>query len=358
MTSKNVRISFGIIVLNGLPFLRYNLRSLYPFAHEIIVVEGACRASVEVCSSTGHSTDGTLEELLRFKNEDDPENKLIIVTAENKGMHDGFWHEKNEMSQAYASHITGDYLWQIDIDEFYLKNDMQYIAVILAEGEVTAISFPFYNFWGGPGYLLDGYADRCEDRRVNRIFKWSPGSRYVSHRPPTVQNAAGVDMSSINWLDSREMRRRGIFMYHYDMILPVQAYRKSRYYSKVEWHQLDGIRVRDWYYDTFENLVDPYHIYTIYTHFSWLRRFDREHPEAVKRMLDDIGHGHIPGISLRRIDDIEVLLNDWRYRWGCIWRLWLVVLPQTWMWSFKMHLRSSLIRIGVWDAVQILRKSN
>ena len=34
------RISFGIIVLNGEPFTRYNLRALYPFAHQIIVAEG------------------------------------------------------------------------------------------------------------------------------------------------------------------------------------------------------------------------------------------------------------------------------------------------------------------------------
>ncbi len=34
------KVTFGIIVLNGEPFTRYCLRSLYPFAHEIIVVEG------------------------------------------------------------------------------------------------------------------------------------------------------------------------------------------------------------------------------------------------------------------------------------------------------------------------------
>jgi len=35
------RITFGMIVLNGEPCVLYNLRALYPFAHEIIVVEGA-----------------------------------------------------------------------------------------------------------------------------------------------------------------------------------------------------------------------------------------------------------------------------------------------------------------------------
>ena len=37
------RVTFGIIVLNGEPFTRYCLRSLYPFAHQIIVVEGGTR---------------------------------------------------------------------------------------------------------------------------------------------------------------------------------------------------------------------------------------------------------------------------------------------------------------------------
>ncbi|MFC1960142.1 hypothetical protein ACFLYO_05490 [Chloroflexota bacterium] len=38
-TNKLPRISFGMIVLNGLPFVSYNLRALYPFAHRIIAVE-------------------------------------------------------------------------------------------------------------------------------------------------------------------------------------------------------------------------------------------------------------------------------------------------------------------------------
>ena len=37
------RITFGIIVLNGEPFVRYNLRAIYPFAHQIIVAEGASK---------------------------------------------------------------------------------------------------------------------------------------------------------------------------------------------------------------------------------------------------------------------------------------------------------------------------
>ena len=106
------RITFGIIVLNGQPFTRYCLRALYPFAHEIIVVEGACKAAAGMATAEGHSSDGTLETLYRFKDEEDPEDKVEIITGE------GFWSEKDEQSQAYTKRATGDYLWQVDIDEF------------------------------------------------------------------------------------------------------------------------------------------------------------------------------------------------------------------------------------------------
>ena len=99
------RLTFGLIILNGQPFIRYNLRALYPFAHQIIVVEGAAPGAAEVATADGHSTDGSLAELYRFQAEEDPEQKIEIVTK------DGFWSEKDEMSQAYAVRATGDYLW-------------------------------------------------------------------------------------------------------------------------------------------------------------------------------------------------------------------------------------------------------
>src|SRR5262245_14627805 len=119
------RISFGIIVFNGEPFIRYNLRALYPFAYQILVVEGACAAAKTIATADGHSTDNTLEILHQFKSDEDPENKLQIITR------DGFWSEKDEQSQAYAAKATGDFLWQVDIDEFYKPEDMEAIINLL-----------------------------------------------------------------------------------------------------------------------------------------------------------------------------------------------------------------------------------
>jgi len=123
--SRLPKVTFGIIVLNGEPFTRYCLRSLYPFAHQIIVVEGATKNARALSTIDGHSNDGTLEALQRFKDEEDPENKVQVITRND------FWDEKDEMSKAYAEQATGDYLWQVDTDEFYKVEDMQAILEML-----------------------------------------------------------------------------------------------------------------------------------------------------------------------------------------------------------------------------------
>ena len=116
----SVNITFGIIVLNGEPFTRYCIRALYPHAHEIIIAEGACEGARNIATADGHSRDGTLELLRRIKRLEDPENKITIVTAEDEGHTDGFWPgEKHEQCRAFAKRATGNYLWQVDIDEFY-----------------------------------------------------------------------------------------------------------------------------------------------------------------------------------------------------------------------------------------------
>ena len=84
-------ISFGIIVLNNEPFTRYLLRQIYAYAGQIIVVEGATPNARSIADEDGHSTDGTLEVLREFAAQEDPDDKVLIVTAEDEGHADGFW---------------------------------------------------------------------------------------------------------------------------------------------------------------------------------------------------------------------------------------------------------------------------
>ena len=309
MRKRNLpKVTFGTIVFNGEPFTRYCLRALYPFAHEIIVVEGACIPAAGVATPDGHSNDGTLETLYQFQAEEDPENKIQIITK------DGLWSEKDEQSQAYAQRATGDYLWQVDIDEFYDPDNVQTVLEMLRDDpEITAVSFKQITFWGGFDYLVDGWYLRRGAEIYHRLFKWGPGYRYVSHRPPTVQNSQGQDLRKLRWIDGYELERRGITLYHYSLLFPKQVEDKARYYEAGPWGVYsDGI-VR-WAYENFLTRVRrPFQVHNVHMYPSWLRRFRGQHPEQILRMKKDIETGLL-NVSCRDNTDIEGLLSLPNYK--------------------------------------------
>jgi glycosyltransferase involved in cell wall biosynthesis len=304
--SKFPRITFGIIVLNGEPFTRYCLRALYPFAHEIIVVEGAARNAAAIATPDGHSTDDTLEVLRKFKAEEDPEDKVQIVVQ------NGFWSEKDEQSQAYAEKATGDYLWQVDIDEFYKPVDMQIIMEMLRNNrEITTVSFKQITFWGGFDYLTDGWYLQWGAGVYHRLFKWGSGYRYVAHRPPTVYDPLGINLRTLKWINGSQLAQQGIFLYHYSFVFPKQVQDKCKYYSQADWagHAIGAV---EWAYNNFFTLKDPFRVHNVYQYPSWLERFEGQHPPEIIRLQNDIHDGRI-SVELRQIDDVEQILRSHSY---------------------------------------------
>ena len=314
MTSV-AKVTFGIIVLNGEPFVRYNLRALYPFAHQIIVVEGAAPAAASIATPDGHSTDGTLEILRDFKVNEDPDNKLTIVTAEDNGYPNGFWPgEKHEQSQAYASRATGDYLWQVDDDEFYRPDDMRAVLEMLRnDPQITAVSFKQITFWGGFDYVTDGWYLRRGGEIYHRLFRWKHGYRYVSHRPPTVHDAGGHDLRKIKWIEGPELARRGILLYHYSLLFPKKVIEKCEYYSRASWVNRTGASL--WAEHNFLRLSRPFRVHNVYDRPSWLDRFRGQHPPQIEAMRRDIEDGNLQ-VQMRGVSDIERLLDSRTYRLG------------------------------------------
>jgi len=334
------RVTFGIIVLNGEPFTRYCLRSLYPFAYEIIVVEGGHEDARSVCTPDGHSIDGTLEALWRFKREEDPENKVQIVTR------DGFWPKRDELgrdrthqSRAYAERATGDYLWQVDIDEFYRPEDMETILVMLREDpSITAVTFPIHTFWGRPDYVVDGWRFRRGGQFFHRLFKWGPGYRYVSHEPPTVYDANGRDLRTLRWVSGKTLARRGIYLYHYALLFPRQVLQKAMINRDekpdclaevVEWAANDYLRLRN-----------PYRVERLYWFPSWLDRFRGRHPPEVMRMMDDISAGRVIE-QLRSMDDVERLLRSKSYQLGRLALKAAEPVDRLCIWAKRQFIRAS-----------------
>jgi len=333
-------VTFGIIVLNGEPFTRYCLRSIYPFAHEIIVVEGGHEDARAVTTPDGHSTDGTLEVLRRFATEEDPEGKVRIVTRE------GFWPKTDELgrhrthqSRAYAERATGDYLWQVDIDEFYRPADMQAVLDMLRDDPaITAVSFDTIPLWGGLDYYSDGWRWRRGKLEFHRLFKWGSGYRYETHEPPTVRDPSGRDLRRVKWVGGRDMARRGIYLYHYDHLLPSQVRQKVAIYRFEK--PTACAEIIEWAAASYFRLGHPFHVERHYQYPSWLERYQGEHPPEVLRMIDDIRAGALK-VELRRTDDIEHLLHSPRYRAGRAALKALDPVDRAWRWSRLQAVRAS-----------------
>ena len=309
------RMTFGIIVLNGEPFTKYTLRALYPYAHEIIVVEGAAPGARNIATPHGHSRDGTLEALRQFQAEEDPDAKVTVVMAEDDGHPDGFWPgEKNEQSRAYAHRATGDYLWQVDIDEFYLPGDIERVLAMLAEDPgIEAMTFRQIPFWGGLGYLTDGWYLRRGASDFHRLFRWRPGYEYLTHRPPTVVDETGRDLRTGRWLDAAATAAAGIRLYHYSLLLPKLVLDKCDYYATADWaRKTEAI---EWAREGYLALHRPFRIHNEYAYPSWLERYGGPHPPQVARMVADLRAANGP-IRLRSTTDIERLLDARWYRVG------------------------------------------
>ncbi len=326
------RVTFGIIVLNGEPFTRYNVRALYPLAHEIIVVEGASGYAAHAATPDGHSVDGTLETLRQLKAEEDPQNKILIVTAEDEGHPDGFWPgEKNEQSQAYAKRATGEWLWQVDIDEFYQPEDMTHVLSYLqAHPEVTCLTFQMYHFWGGFDYCVDGgliMSHRFLGEpwgAVRRIFRWQCGYRYDNHRPPTIVDSQGANVTTQVKRNITRLLGSHVRTYHYFMVYPHQILRKGRYYANLGGEQSFTIQ------DRMERLfthLRPEDRLEIFTHFgtrNWLWRFDSAPPPVISQMRANVlAEGRF---ALRQTADIEAIFAMRSYHFEtCFWKVLMLL---------------------------------
>ncbi len=327
-SGKDIRVTFGMIVLNGEPFIKYNLRSVYPFAHEIIVVEGANHNSAHCATTDGHSTDSTMTSLREFKKFEDPENKVVIVTAEDDGQPNGFWRgEKDEQSQAYAKRATGNWLWQVDVDEFYLESDVRSIMRMLEEDpSISTISFPEIPFWGSFDYKCDGIYLRFKYSEVHRLFRWAPNYQYVSHRPVTVVDDVGVDLRRINWVRSEGLKESGIYMYHYFNVFPGQVGSKMIYYANrvnaTKSKKPVIVDAEEYYEKTFLKLKNPFRVHTVNTWPSWLERYAGNHPIQIGALRNDMATGKIR-VATRDLTDVEDLVKSPRYRAGVsFWKIW------------------------------------
>lgn len=215
-----MKITFGMIVLNGNQVLEECLSSVYPYAHQILIAEGPVKYWQEQGIST--SNDGTNKILDSFP---DPDGKIKIIHSQ--------YNEKDDQCNAYMSLVKPDtdYIWNLDCDEIFKPEDIEKIIKLLQQERYTSVGFKSLTFYGGFDRYLTGFEERAEFIRIRKVY---PGSFWRTHRPPTMSHIVPQNKRLVEkHLDYNTLSDRyGVRMYHYSYVFPDQVYNKIQYYEK------------------------------------------------------------------------------------------------------------------------------
>lgn len=214
-----MKIFVGIIVFNGNYVLKECIESLYQFPE---ISFGIAAGPVKFWQDKGYttSTDGTNEIIREFP---DPDKKIHYTF--------GKYSEKDEQCNAYMKFIPGDadYIWNVDSDEIFKPEDVEKLIKLLTDNKYTSVGFKSNTFYGGFDHILTGFEQDHEFMRIRKVY---PGSRWLTHRPPTIVHAQSNVWPEKHLSKDVLANEHGIYMYHYSYVFPKQVEEKVHYYKQ------------------------------------------------------------------------------------------------------------------------------
>lgn len=236
-----VRISFVMSVLNGIPFMEPALRAIYEVAHEIVIVEGAVQASAFAANPDGSSIDGTVELARNFP---DPQGKIRLLQ--------GLWPGKHQMRNAALDLVTGNYVWLVEPDEVYKRQDLATIKRLLEQTpSITQVNFIPEIFWKGFDTILASPQLLDGSRHYRRLFKYVPGARFTDDAPTLLWPGQELATEQRHLIGGKVTRALGISIYHYSYVLDAQVRQKIELYKRCGWGERWGLDLNQWYQECF-----------------------------------------------------------------------------------------------------------
>lgn len=240
---KQLPIHFFTIVLNGDPFIRYHIEMLrtlnVPWHWHI--VEGVAELKhdtgwalqnggriPDTLHRTGLSIDGTTEYLDSLKGQY-PDN--ITLYRKPAGQ---FWDGKKEMVNAPLKSINSEALLiQIDNDELWTKEQIETLHQMFLENPSKTAAVFWCWYFVGPELVVS--SRNCYSQNPSyewqRAWRYTPGSNWVAHEPPILQNDQGQDLARLNPFSHFETESAGLIFQHFSYVTKEQLLFKEQYYG-------------------------------------------------------------------------------------------------------------------------------
>lgn len=297
---KKIKISYVMNVLNGEPFIKYQLKSIYKFAYEIIIVEGAYK-KFRHAAKKFRSTDKTIKIIKNFY---DPKNKIKLITKNE------YYEDRLEMCNEFMRFVSGDVIWQIDVDEFYNDKTHKIVNEFFSKDkQLDQISFKFYNYYKTLDWVINGYNESLTDViRVNRVVK---GMRWSNQRPPTLvlKKKKIIPRKKIN---GTKMMNDGHIMHNLTMLFDKQVKNKFIYYSKKSRAVFSGND--KWYHDSWKNYEEKFSVSGFKNSVTYLTKRKHKIPKILENFSSDIQKNIFKNFKFENDNNIKKTISKKFYK--------------------------------------------
>lgn len=247
-------ITFGMIIKNGMPWIKYSIKCVYNYAYQIIIIDGG-------------STDGTITHI----------NNLINFGYDKIKLIQGIYNNKTDQCNEYLKYTNSDFIIQLDCDEIYHKQSLDYISKFLDTAEGNVYCIPILNFFRTLNNVVIG--DMWSTPPV-RIFRFKPGCKYLSHRPPTMYLPGIGNIKS----NGESLKPYDAMIYHYSHVGIEQVKRKAKYYSvNMKDHPIYSKYI-EWFSNVYMNKDIKTNLH-ITGGNSKLLNFKGKHPEVIEEAI-------------------------------------------------------------------------
>ena len=226
-----MRIALTIVLNGEMHLLNWGRENCHNFDHWIIV-EGAvhpkqctawCNKIPEDYLKGCHSSDYTLQVISQLKEEF---GNITILTKED------FWDGKLEMFQAmnpYIERLKPDYIWQVDVDEYWTKEDLESAETNLAKSDAICSRFLTDTIlYANNEYVLQVFGEWGEgkDNNFKRLWKYEPGCFFERHEPPMMSHENGKERG---WAQNSERPLHLSYFYEEDVKFKSEFYKEHEF---------------------------------------------------------------------------------------------------------------------------------
>ncbi len=146
-------ISACYCIKNAEDFLWYSVKSVYDYVDEIILIDD-------------QSTDDTIDIIKSF-----PQDKITLIR-------DKFDGNKKRQRSEYLKRARGKFIFQIDDDEIYKAEQLQFLRKFIKNTTANEIFFKFIWFWKGPDQIISGHH---WDQNFETFYRNLEGLSYDVH---------------------------------------------------------------------------------------------------------------------------------------------------------------------------------